>query len=84
MQIVINVPDFIYKHILKRHVSKRTIAKIFENGVVLPKGHGRLIDADEAINKLFYSDLHDDSHYYGIAYDILEETKAIIETDKGG
>ena len=38
MQKVIDIPDFLYNQILKRHVSKRTIAKIFEKGVELPKG----------------------------------------------
>lgn len=46
-QILINIPDFLYKQILKKHVSKATIARVFQNGVVLPKGHGRLVDADE-------------------------------------
>ena len=41
-QILINIPDFLYKQILKKHVSKATIARTFQNGVVLPKGHGRL------------------------------------------
>lgn len=38
-QILINIPDFLYKQILKKHVSKATIARTFQNGVVLPKGH---------------------------------------------
>ena len=35
MQIVVEVSDFLYKQILKRHVSSRTIAKIFEEGTVI-------------------------------------------------
>lgn len=45
-QILINIPDFLYKQILKKHVSKATIARTFQNGVVLPKGHERIIDTD--------------------------------------
>lgn len=32
MQMVIDIPDIIYKQILKKHVSKETIARIFSNG----------------------------------------------------
>ena len=50
------------------------------NGIVLPKGHGRLIDAD-AIN------IHDVSpaygmEVYGVTQDDIEYEPTIIEADK--
>ena len=73
-QILINIPDFLYKQILKKHVSKATIARAFQNGAVLPKGHGRLIDAD-ALN---FADI--DNANYGSNYIRIAPT--IIEADK--
>ena len=35
MKLVIDIPNFIYQQILKKHISKGTIAKIFENGTPL-------------------------------------------------
>lgn len=80
MQILINIPDFMYKHILKKHVSKRTIAKIFENGVVLPKGHGRLIDANELNVALLMGGLYGNK----TAIEVIQEAPIIIEADKEG
>lgn len=47
MQIVIDIPDFIY-NALKEDVDCGTVNlnQAIVNGTVLPKGHGRLIDAD--------------------------------------
>lgn len=71
-QILINIPDFLYKQILKKHVSKATIARVFQNGVVLPKGHGRLVDADEV------------GKYVIIGNADLRKCPTIIEADKEG
>jgi len=48
-EIVIKIPEEIYKN--KNYIdyfgcSSLTLADAIENGTVLPKGHGRLIDAD--------------------------------------
>lgn len=82
-QIVIDIPDFLYKQILKKHVSKATIARAFQNGVVLPKGHGKLIDADkvEAITwqEPYY---HDALNVLTEVRDKVRELPTIIEADK--
>lgn len=83
MQILINIPDFMHRHILKRHVSKRTIAKMFENGIVLPKGHGRLIDANRILNcncKNSFSEC--DSCLDSELCALLNEVPTVIEADK--
>ena len=50
MQIVIDIPDRIYKMINAKYwlgsIDTDVINKAIKNGTPLPKGHGRLIDAD--------------------------------------
>ena len=52
MQIVIEIPNSIYANLSKivngSNASKRIIDCV-KNGTPLPKGHGRLIDADELL-----------------------------------
>lgn len=72
MQIVINVDNELYEYFLKRrtmhddgyfsHIGK--LIKAFRDGTVLPKGYGRLIDAD-ALKK--------SNEEYIIAYPMDEE-----------
>ena len=53
MKLVIEVDDDIYKSIMfckNLNVPMIEIEKEIANGIPLPKGHGRLIDADAFIN----------------------------------
>lgn len=56
MQIVINIDDKLYKRITveKEYYLEdgEDLCSAIENGKPLPKGHGRLIDADQAISKI--------------------------------
>ena len=81
-KIVINMPDFLYKQILKKHVSKALIARIFQNGVVLPKGHGRLIDANKFEVVMLQGKT--DEFVEGVKWVLeqLDKTDTIIEADK--
>lgn len=91
-QILINIPDFLYKQILKKHVSKATIARAFQNGKVLPKGHGRLIDADKFLKDneaytgwiLNSSEWGGENAYEDTLEDLVNEATTIIEADKEG
>ena len=48
MQIVIDIPEEILKQEVYTNVDLiQTIAPAVHNGTPIPKGHGRLIDADE-------------------------------------
>ena len=53
MKIVIDIPDSLYENILIcwENIHPK-VWKILKDGTVLPKGHGRLIDADAFIEKL--------------------------------
>ena len=89
MQVVINVPDKIYEMVMNtgtygcyHFISTKAIRE----GVPLPKGHGRLIDADKTA---LLSDLFCYTKYTGIdeapyedATKALEFAPTIIEADK--
>ena len=47
MQIVIDIPDEKYDRLLYQDII--SLRSYVENGTVLPKGHGRIADMDEAI-----------------------------------
>lgn len=59
MQIVIDIPDNEYTLVKNRedfYVDRDNIVSYVRNGKPLPKGHGRLIDADKLIDSLGGSD----------------------------
>ena len=51
MNIVIKIPEDTYKDIIKNGFiydeDNEVVTHAIKNGISLPKGHGRLIDADE-------------------------------------
>lgn len=79
MNLVIDIPEDAYKRTvfyrefrdLNDYVA--TI-KALEKGTSLPKGHGRLIDADELWD-LYHSNDYD-------FYEALDSARTIIEADK--
>ena len=90
IELVIKIPEDVYKNIQSldwknagRWFSEE--CKAIHNGTPLPKGHGRLIDADE-----LYGDFIDGTEGYDcntwnrieIGY-IIEDTPTIIEADGG-
>ena len=53
MQIVIDIPEETINRVKNDQISVMTdISKLIKNGTPLPKGHGRLIDADALADKL--------------------------------
>ena len=81
MQIVIDIPHFIYEQILKGHISKKTIAKIFSNGTPLPKGHGRLKDIDWIDDNC--PDYRTEDGAWCYKWEDIDNATSIIEADKG-
>ena len=78
MQIVIDIPDEKYDRLLYQDII--SLRSYVENGIVLPKGHGRLGDLDA---------LRDEVSSWGISdyepEDFIEEidrAETIIEADK--
>lgn len=93
MQIVIDIPEERYKDIqriawvqLEYHHFK-TAEQIIANGTPLPKGHGRLIDADKTISKIcggscgcHLEECGYDEPCYSVAR--INSAPTIIEADK--
>ena len=85
MQIVIDIPEEMYQKIKEtsRFISGRRSGKRFDyilfnavnTGTPLPKGHGRLIDADAYRNEML------DSREFNF-FNILDVQQTIIEADK--
>lgn len=94
MEIVINIDDKLYEIIkdpnqlsTMYHASK--CAEAVRNGVPLPKGHGKLIDADELAKVMFYGYICDKTKSHtakfvmSVAKGLVDLQKPIIEADKG-
>ena len=82
MQIVIDIPEEIMKYIKNNDclsvIYIDEVAKAIINGTPLPKGHGRLIDADAYIDRTAECNWLDD-----IPVDEFNRiTPTIIEADK--
>ena len=85
MQIVINMPEEQYKRICNHTdgiYDGISLLTIVENGTPLPKGHGRLIDADELYgNFIDGTEGYDCNTWSRIEIgDIIEDTPTIIES----
>lgn len=78
MQIVINIPQGRYEDILSGkefRVYQCDIREVLKNGTPLPKGHGRLIDADK-----YRKDMQNSREFNFFA--TLDFQQTIIEADK--
>jgi len=83
MQIVIDIADDDYNYLVSSgYVScKFNAIRAIRDGIVLPKGHGRLIDADK-LKEHKYHDNHRHENAVAVCYIDWEDT--IIEADKRG
>jgi len=91
MQIVINIPQGRYEDILSGkefRVYQCDIRDVLKHGSPLPKGHGRLIDADKLVpdcqeDFVYYDDdEHNEFTAVGIAQ--IECADTVVEADKEG
>ena len=83
MQIVIDIPEEEYKCVqITGHIGNTTqVSNAIFTGTPLPKGHGRLIDAD-AFVKRYECDRGRQIYVDNFIFDIEMNTPTIIETDK--
>ena len=57
------------------------IGKAIQNGITLPKGHGRLIDENELIDEIVREEI--EGRYYDVIYaHSVYDAETIIEADK--
>ena len=89
MQIVIDVPEEEYNLIkIKSETNIGGVSseaeRVIANGTPLPKGHGRLIDADKLKERCLFMS-NDDTAIEGMEYvtkGMIENAHAVIEADK--
>lgn len=77
MQLIINVPDVVYNMVMNTGtygMYRFNSTKAIKNGKPLPKGHGRLIDAD-ALNRK-------DVNCANVPMNFIDTAPTIIEADK--
>lgn len=79
MQVVIDIPDAVYNQI-KEGVDIKipskfvlTVLNAIKNGTPLPKGHGRLVDAD-----ILWDLYHDNDYDF---YEALDDVQTIVEAE---
>jgi hypothetical protein len=73
MQIVIDIPEETYEY-WKNHSYEYVLAEAIKNGVVLPSGHGDLIDREELL-KLPIDKANYPSNYVKYAQTIIEKDR---------
>ena len=91
IELVVKIPEEDYENCIKYDALTSSIYKAIQRGTPLPKGHGRLVDAD-ALDKLLekeQEDLNLDdelSKAFGDgltwASEVLSKEPTIIEADK--
>ena len=84
VEVVIKIPKEEYDYIQLYGSIKPFSAKQIINGTVLPKGHGRLIDADKLKERYLYMS-NDDTAIEGMEYvtkGMIENAEVVIEADK--
>ena len=82
MKIIVDIPDRQYEYLSKiANVGEEPLGyyeRVIMCGTPLPKGHGRLIDADELYDSLIFP-----NSLFGKAFkEILDDAPTIIEADK--
>ena len=78
MQIVINISKEEYKRVMDGKWEGNALADYIENGVQLPKGHGRLIDESDLMPDSDY----EDGMFYAVSIGAINGAPTIIEADK--
>ena len=82
MQIVIEIPEEMYDWLNTGFPDEDDAKKLWQvvkNGMVLPKGHGRLIDFDEINFDRSDFETYND---YSFMFDLLDDAPIILEADK--
>ena len=76
MQIVVDIPEEVYNSIQDNDycgISNSDMYNAIVNGIPLPKGHGKLIDAD-----MLWDLYHDNDYDF---YEALDDVQTIIKAD---
>ena len=89
VELVIRLPKFDYeqiKHGWNSNIQTKGGIDAIRNGIVLQRGHGKLIDASKLKKRCLYMS-NDDTAIEGMEYvtkGMIENADAVIEADKDG
>lgn len=93
MQVLVNIDEEDYKKVLdinNRECEWNNMHSCYKavlDGIPLPKGHGRLIDADEIIKIITdvdgYERFENSNLFAKHYYDVVKDAPTIIEADRG-
>lgn len=85
MELVVNIPEEIVTTLKQGSFGAKynmyDLVGCVMNGILLPKGHGRLIDADELFDKVQFADFSS-SNDVNTALFSIGNAPTIIEADK--
>jgi hypothetical protein len=82
IELVIKIPEEEYK-IIKNHTGPMVwVEHLIKKGTPLPKGHGRLIDADDIRVIELEDSVHIIRHEKGDEVDVYISAPTIIEADR--
>ena len=80
VELVIKIPEKIYESVMDGTYCG-TLYQELKNGTILPKGHGRLVDADEIDNNIYDLTRSMDLNYGQIS-EVVDTAPTIIEADE--
>ena len=83
MKLVIDIHEKDYQSILNSGQVPYSVVYAIMNGTPLPKGHGRLIDAD-VVDDNIYDLARSMDLNYGQIIKVVDDAPTIIESDGGG
>lgn len=86
MKIVIDIPDWVYKHIVQgdeEAPDENISIDAIRNGTVLPENHGRLIDADALEGEPYLMSEGNGMYRTVTGYFRVEDAPTIIEGTEG-
>ena len=86
MQIVIDIPTSTYEYLAKMsNYGKEPLGyfeRVIMRGIPLPKGHGRLIDADVLDMQRLYREVDDGEHSWFELIHLDTEAPTVIEAEE--
>ena len=80
VELVIKIPEETYKGIMLGKWDENGLVYYVKDGTPLPKGHGRLVDADEIDNNIYDLTRSMDLNYGQIS-EVVDTAPTIIEKD---
>lgn len=92
-EVVIKISDAMYKYITMEHpictkeIGEYLFGLVRCTGTLLPKGHGRLIDADELKEHIYACETNGRPWYTSELHEklaMIDDVGTVIESDKEG